>query len=129
MTSTASDALPSWFDISTPDAARARRFYREMFGWAITAIDDTYALVGPEDGQPTGGIGQAGSNSPYTGMTVYFQVDDVEVALSRALELGGTRVMEPTETPMGQIGVFTDPDGNTVGVQSRSRPRPTTGTV
>lgn len=118
MTPTAPDASPSWFDISTPDAARARRFYQDMFGWAITAIDDTYALVGSEGAQPTGGIGQADSGSPYTGLTVYFRVDDVGVALSRAQELGGTRIMEPTQTPMGRIAAFTDPDGNTVGVQS-----------
>jgi predicted enzyme related to lactoylglutathione lyase len=60
MTSTGHHHGPAWFDISTPNAPRARRFYQEMFGWPVNAIDETYALVGGDDGQPTGGIGQAG---------------------------------------------------------------------
>jgi catechol 2,3-dioxygenase-like lactoylglutathione lyase family enzyme len=59
---------PAWFDISSPDAPRARRFYREMFGWPVNLLDETYALVGDEGGQPAGGIGQAGPDSPYTGI-------------------------------------------------------------
>ena len=50
---------PAWFDISSPDAPRARRFYQEMFGWPVNVLDETYALVGDDSGQPTGGIGQA----------------------------------------------------------------------
>ncbi|MEU6796610.1 VOC family protein [Nonomuraea wenchangensis] len=107
-----------WFDISTPDAPRARRFYRELFGWAVNVIDETYALVGGDGDRPAGGIGQAGPGSPYTGIVVYFAVDDVEAALARAESLGGSRVMEPAPTPMGRIAVFADPDGNKVGLVS-----------
>lgn len=110
---------PVWFDISTADAPRARHFYQEMFGWPINAIDDTYALVGAEGGPPTGGIGQAGPDSPYTVIVVYFPVDDVDTALARAEQLGGSRTLEPQSQPgFGLIAVFTDPDGNPVGLQS-----------
>ena len=105
---------PAWFDISTPDAPRARRFFQELFGWPVNAIDETYALVG--DSEPTGGIGQAGPEAPYTGIVVYFPVDDVDSALARAESLGGTRVLDPTDTPMSRIAVFADPDGNRVGL-------------
>ncbi|MDA8372431.1 MAG: VOC family protein [Nocardiopsaceae bacterium] len=108
---------PAWFDISTPDAPRARRFYQEMFGWPVSVVDETYALVGAEDGQPTGGIGQAGPDSPYTGIVVYFQVANVDTALERAEHLGGSRRMDPQSVPgTGRIAVFTDPDGNPVGL-------------
>ncbi|MGW2149997.1 VOC family protein [Nonomuraea bangladeshensis] len=107
-----------WFDISTPDAPRARRFYQELFGWTVNAIDETYALVGGDGDRPAGGIGQAGPDSPYTGVVVYFAVDDVEAALERAESLGGSRVMEPAPTPMGRIAVFADLDGNRVGLVS-----------
>jgi uncharacterized protein len=117
MTSTGHHHAAAWFDISTPDAQRARRFYQEMFGWPVHVIDETYALVGDDGaGQPTGGIGQSGPDSPYTGITVYFRVDDIKAALAHAERLGGTRIMEPTETPLGRIAVFTDPDGNPVGL-------------
>ncbi|GAA3806272.1 hypothetical protein GCM10022226_28000 [Sphaerisporangium flaviroseum] len=109
---------PAWFDISSPDAVRARRFYQKMFGWPVTVLDETYALVG-EEGRPAGGIGQAGPGSPYTGMVVYFQVDDVDTALKRAEQLGGSRTLEPQSVPgMGRMAVFTDPDGNAVGLLS-----------
>lgn len=106
---------PAWFDISTPDAPRARRFFQGLFGWPVNAIDETYALVG-DGGEPAGGIGQAGPEAPYTGIVVYFPVDDVDSALARAESLGGTRVLDPTDTPVSRIAVFTDPDGNRVGV-------------
>lgn len=107
----------AWFDISTPDAARARHFYRELFGWPVDVLDGTYALVGADGGRPTGGIGQAGPGSPYTGVVVYFRVADVDVALTKAEELGGSRLMEPRDLPgTDRMAVFTDPDGNPVGL-------------
>lgn len=110
---------PAWFDISTPDAERARRFYQDMFGWPVNALDETYALVGGNDGLPAGGIGQSGPDSPYTGIVVYFEVDDIDIAIARAERLGGRRVMEPVATPLSSIAVFADPDGNLIGLLSR----------
>ncbi|PNG23818.1 VOC family protein [Streptomyces cahuitamycinicus] len=111
-------AVPGWFDISSPDAARTATFYRGMFGWSIDALDDTYSMVSTGDDPPVGGIGQAGPKAPYTGFVAYFPVDDVDAALARAEKLGGTRVLEPQSTPDGRIAVFADPDGNNVGLLS-----------
>lgn len=109
---------PGWFDISSPDAARARSFYRDLFGWPMTVLNDTYALVGAE-GRPIGGVGQAGPDSPYTGLVAYFPVDDVDTALALAEKLGGSRTLEPQSVPgMGRIAAFTDLDGNPVGLMS-----------
>ena len=46
------------------------------------------------------------------------RVDNLETYLSRAEELGGTRVMPPMELPgdFGTIAAFADPDGNRVGL-------------
>jgi predicted enzyme related to lactoylglutathione lyase len=119
MTPDGTSHAPAWFDISTPDAPRARRFYQDMFDWPVNVLDDIYALVGTEGGQPTGGIGQAGPDSPYTGIVVYFQVDDVDTALAQAEKLGGSRILEPRDLPgMGRMAVFGDPDGNPVGLLS-----------
>ena len=110
---------PAWFDISTPEASRTRRFYQDLFDWPSNVLDETYALVGDDGGHPTGGIGQAGPDSPYVGLVVYFPVDDVDAALARAEQLGGSRVLAPVDTPISRIAVFTDPDGNRVGLVSR----------
>jgi predicted enzyme related to lactoylglutathione lyase len=117
--STESHPAPGWFDISTPDAARARNFYQELFGWQVHVVDDTYSLVAGASGEPGGGIGQSGPDSPYTGIVAYFPVDDVETALARAEKLGGTRRLDPQTIPnRGRIAVFDDPDGNPVGLLS-----------
>ena len=110
---------PAWFDVSSPDAPRARRFYQEMFGWPVNLLDETYALASGEGGRPAGGIGQAGPGSPYTGIVVYFRVDDIDDALACAVALGGTRVMARAEMPMSRIAAFADPDGNLIGLPSR----------
>jgi predicted enzyme related to lactoylglutathione lyase len=110
---------PACFDISTPDAARARHFYQELSSWPVKLIDETYALVGDHGGQPAGGIGQAGPSSPYVGIAAYFPVDDVDSALARAERPGGRRVQDPADTPVSRIPVFTDPDGNRIGLVSR----------
>jgi hypothetical protein len=47
------------------------RFYQEIFGWPVNLLDETYALVSGEGGQPAGGIGQAGPGSPYIGLVGY----------------------------------------------------------
>jgi hypothetical protein len=60
LTPTGHHHAPAWFDISSPDAPRARRFNQEMFGWPVSVLDENDALVGAEGGQPAGGIGQAG---------------------------------------------------------------------
>jgi hypothetical protein len=111
-------AVPGWFDISTPDSPRAREFYQKMFGWSINALDDNYALLGGEGGAPAAGMGQSGPDAPYTGIVVYFPVDDIEAAFARAQELGGGPVLAPVETPLGRMAVFTDPDGNKIGLMT-----------
>ncbi|WP_329103607.1 VOC family protein [Micromonospora sp. NBC_01699] len=117
MTQTGHNPTPAWFDISTPDGPRAHRFYQDMFGWPVHVLDGTYALVGGDGGPPVGGIGQAGPDSPYTGIVVYFRVDDVDAALARAEQLGGTRTMDPVSVPgQGRMAVFGDLDGNPVGL-------------
>ena len=88
-----------------------------MFGRPVTVLDDTYALIGDGgdgSGGPIGGIGQAGTGSPYTG---HFRVDDVDAALERAERAGGARRLDPISLPgRGRMAVFTDPDGNPVGL-------------
>ncbi|SCL34462.1 hypothetical protein GA0070616_4975 [Micromonospora nigra] len=118
-TPTANYLAPGWFDISTPDAERTRAFYKELFGWTVHVLDETYSLVGGANGEPMGGIGQAGPDAPYTGIVTYFPVPDVEAALVQAEKLGGTRRMDPQAIPgRGRIAAFADPDGNVVGLMS-----------
>ena len=109
---------PAWFEISSPDAPGARHFYQQMFGWPVNLLNETYALDGSEGDQPTGDR-PGWPRQPVHRDCRLLRVDHVDDALARAEALGGTRVMEPAETPASRIAAFADPDGNLIGLLSR----------
>jgi predicted enzyme related to lactoylglutathione lyase len=106
----------TWFEVVGKDGPALQRFYSEAFGWKLedpTGIG--YAMMGqPEEGIG-GGVGQA---PPGAGghATFYVQVDDPQAALDRVESLGGKTVVPVTEMEMVTFAMFTDPDGNLVGV-------------
>ena len=53
-------------------------------------------------------------------MKIYMRVDDLDAYLDRAEQLGGKRLVPPTDLPgdYGRFAIFTDPDGNQVGLWS-----------
>ena len=111
------------FEIMGKDGERLQSYYSELFGWEIDTNNPlNYGVVPRDDNLAPdgtgigGGIGQAPEG--YDGhVTFYAGVDDVEAALARAESLGGTRMMGPEKVMEGVvIGLFQDPEGNTVGV-------------
>ena len=104
------------FEILGPDAARTQAFYRDLFGWTINANNPMqYGLVEASDGGIGGGVGATQDGSHL--VTVYVQVDDIQAALDRVVELGATVVMPVMEIPnMVTFAQFADPDGNVVGL-------------
>jgi predicted enzyme related to lactoylglutathione lyase len=108
------------FEVVSPDVERAQKFYSALFEWKVDA-DPTmggYGLVdtGVEGGL-TGGIGPS-MRPGDTGVKVYVRVDDLAAYLDRAEQLGGKRLVEPTQLPgdFGWFAMFTDPDGIPVGL-------------
>ena len=114
------------FEILGKDADRTQSYYSELFGWEIEALGfenpTQYGLVQRDGNTNADGIGVGGGigGAPdgYAGhVTFYVEVADVEAALTKAESLGGARMMGPDQVPGGPvIGLFKDPDGNTVGV-------------
>jgi predicted enzyme related to lactoylglutathione lyase len=111
----------AFFEVTSADAERAQKFYGELFGWQVSAPPelDGYALVdtGAGEGAVSGGIGPAQGPGD-AGVKIYMQVEDLDAHLSRAEELGGTRLVPPTDLPggYGRFAVLADPDGNPVGL-------------
>ena len=110
------------FEIMGQDGARLRAFYGDLFDWKLNADNPFgYATV-DRDGNLSaegvgigGGIGEASGFPGY--VTIYAEVPDVEASLATAVELGGTRLMGPEQIMDGvEIGMFTDPEGNVIGV-------------
>jgi uncharacterized protein len=89
---------PSHFELGVPDAARAKRFYGELFGWSFATTQGDDAWI--ETGGVRGGL--HGEDDPH--IVVYFEIADIEAAVRRVRELGG-EANDPA--PAGEGGRFT----------------------
>ena len=111
----------AFFEVISQDAPRAQKFYSELFGWQVSADPALggYGLVDTGAGEAAvgGGIGPA-SQPGEAGVKIYMRVDDLDAYLDRAVALGGSRLVPPTDLPgdFGRFAIFTDPDGNQVGL-------------
>jgi uncharacterized protein len=112
------------FEIIGEDPARLREYFSELFGWRFatpsTVAEEVSApndygfldLIAADDG--AGIRGGVGGGPTYKSHAVFYVgVPDVGVALQRAEDLGGTRVMGPVTSPNGLVvGHFQDPEGS-----------------
>ena len=111
------------FEVIGRDPEKLQSYYGELFGWDIDANNPMkYGIVQREGNTNSENVGIGGGvgSGPdgYGGhVTFYVEVPDVEAALAKAEELGGSRMMGPDQVMEGLvIGLFTDPEGHTVGV-------------
>lgn len=103
----------TWAEVNTRDADKARDFYAELLGATVTetpAGATSYHYLS-KDAKNFAGILQMneewGDIPPH--WMVYFQVEDIESAVARTKEHGGTVAVEPFDTPFGRIAVVGDP--------------------
>jgi predicted enzyme related to lactoylglutathione lyase len=120
-----------WFEIMGSDAARTQQFYATLFGWTIDPSFPDYAVV--DTGSSKGIQGGIGGGVDSRWAMVYAGVADVDSALHRAEELGGSRVPAPGVIALKNAarvalygsaddvgtGVIRDPAGNVFGVYVR----------
>jgi uncharacterized protein len=107
----------TWCEVATPDAERARAFYKELLGATDKPVSGAgtayYALA--RDGEDFGGIlemTEAWRGIPPHWM-VYFQVDDADHAAASVTEAGGNVLHGPFDTEFGRMVIATDPSGAT----------------
>jgi uncharacterized protein len=76
----------AFFELGVEDADRGRAFYEELFGWRFEPGPSGrgFAITAPN--VPGGMHGGDRDAMPY----VFFRVDDMDAALERVRELGGT---------------------------------------
>jgi predicted enzyme related to lactoylglutathione lyase len=109
------------FEIGCRDRARTGDYYSKLFGWEIT-------IAGPASDIQTGSSkGIAGhltslGHEPEHYTMFYVDVEDVQAALDKAVELGGKKVVGPIAIPTGTFAWFMDPDGNTIGLLKPAKP-------
>jgi len=100
-----------------PDATRA--FYAELFGWKVASEGAfpgyTFIDTGVE-GSPYVAISPRQSDQDE--VLFFVGVEDVDAALAKAEELGGTIVQPAQHVPGTSFGVFADAQGHRIGVAS-----------
>jgi uncharacterized protein len=105
------------FEIAARDPRALHTFYSSLFGWTIKADNPMgYGLVKAEGKSGIGGgIGSAEGGA--FGVTFYVAVPNLDAALRKVGELGGRTVVPPTTIPnMVTYAMFTDPQGNRIGL-------------
>lgn len=110
----------TWFEVHTADPSGATAFYGELFGWTFEPLGagyHGYQLISQGEGAAIGGgVADTGGQGPAT-VIPCVQVPDVAATAARAVELGGTVVVEPDKTPAGLTFAYVaDRDGSVFGV-------------
>lgn len=105
------------FEIISRNGEQLQEFYSRLFDWKIDASNPMkYGMVKKEGSGIGGGISNPGPDG-MTHVTIYAEVPDPQATLDMAVGMGGSIVLPVTEIPgMVTYALFTDPDGNRVGI-------------
>lgn len=105
-------------EIPTTDVKKSGEFYRKLFGWEIDYTwGSDYATFNTGEGILRGGGLDRKDEIKSGNIIIYVEVDDINRMLERVVELGGRKEKEKTEiTNVGWYGLFTDLEGNTIGL-------------
>jgi len=109
----------AWLDLTVPDAAATRDFYREVVGWSVQEIGmkdgearyADYAMLG-EDGTGLAGICHArGGNAGLPPVwLIYLSVGNLSESIRRVEEEGG-KLIRTMQADSYAIAVIQDPAG------------------
>jgi predicted enzyme related to lactoylglutathione lyase len=117
------------FEIIGTEPEKLRDYYADLFGWeydtggpVAEAVSEAgnYGFVSQDATNDGTGIpGGVGGGADYKGHVIFYVgVPNVEEALQKAEDLGGSRQMGPEQAPGGDlvVGHFTDPEGHLIGL-------------
>lgn len=119
------------FEVPADDTARARKFYETAFGWKTSEwpLPDGGTYIGlhtgptdeqnmlQEKGFINGGMFVRGGTFAPKHIVITPVVADIEAALARVRENGGTVVAEPKTIPdTGIYAYIEDTEGNMLGL-------------
>lgn len=113
------DGTPIWYELATPDADAAQRFYAEVVGWSVAPFGDGegetegYHVLTAPDGNGAGGIMTPPEGTQLEpGWYSYIGVQDVDGAAEKVKQLGGAVLIGPMDIPdVGRVALVADPQG------------------
>lgn len=113
-----------WHELATRDAAAARTFYAQMFGWTAEEKEmpggaGTYVLMSAGAGHVAGMFQMEGpmfEGVPPHWMA-YVAVEDCDATAEKATSLGATLKYPPMDVPgVGRMTCFADPQGGHLSI-------------
>jgi uncharacterized protein len=112
--------VAAW-EFHAADVARAGDFYREVFAWRLAPVED--GLWGSVATRQQVGLDAAVSIVSGQPLTFpYVEVADLEATLARVERLGGRTILPPWQADDAtRLALFTDPEGNRIGLIQRRR--------
>ncbi|MFD9127982.1 VOC family protein [Kitasatospora sp. NPDC059571] len=108
-----------WAELHTADPEAALPFYRALFGWRSETVEMpgmAYHVLSLAEGDQRavslGGIAPLQGEREPVRWVPYFEVEDVDATLERAVAGGGALMMAGSDVPgVGRLGWATDPHG------------------
>jgi predicted enzyme related to lactoylglutathione lyase len=123
-------ASVTFFEISGPDVAKLRDFYVDGVGLELDPQTPPepapYVQFASGDGAIPGGLHDGGGVFESPGLTYavpYVQVDDVDAAVERAVQAGGTVVASARQHGPTRSAHLLDPAGNRFGIYTFVEPQ------
>lgn len=115
-----------WFDLMTPDPARAIEFYTKVIGWGTTAWEGgpkPYTMW-TNSSMPIGGVMDVPAGAPPHWMA-YISTPDTDATVKQAESLGAKVLHPATDIPtVGRFAVLADPQGAAFAVFTSTSQEP-----
>lgn len=111
-----------WMDLTVPDAAAVRDFYKNVAGWEVSEIDmggyQDYCMIPPGSADPVAGICHArGGNADIPPVwLLYITVADLSASIAAVEAGGGAVIVGPKPAGGGSFCVIRDPAGAISGL-------------
>jgi len=112
-----------WAEVNARGVGNIIPFYTEVFGWTTKTSPmgegqppytefqiDGHSVAGAWEMNPT-----VPPEVP-SYWQIYFNVDDVDAAYRKALDLGGKEMLAPQDFPGGRFAIVSDPEGASFGL-------------
>ena len=110
--------------LQTPEPERAAAFYGAVFGWTTETFGEgagaitMFRLPGYVGGEPRQPVSReviatmgAANGDGAAGWGINLWDHDVDASAAKAVELGGSVIAPPFDTPMSRMAVLADPHG------------------
>lgn len=101
-----------WNELQSPDLDASASFYGDLFGWEVAPFEgmaDRYLSI-KNAGANNGGMRELAPGTPPNWL-VYFGADDIDAALAKVEQLGGSKLAGPIDIQIAKIAVVQDPQG------------------